>query len=275
MDPYLALAWCFIVFVALLVIGLPWLWWLYIRSLVFAALLLTCPGTAFAQAGSGKSPVNARTNSYGGWQCNRGYRRDGEACVAITVPLNAHLDRYGRGWECDRGHRKDGEVCVAFNIPSNAYLHASGDRWSCDRGYRRANEACVAIKVPANAYLSDTTYGRGWECDRGFRQVDTVCVTIDVPKNAFLQVSGDRWKCERGFRPNGDLCVPVEIPLNGYLHASGDDWKLNEATRELPHRAWPSRCQRLPTSTYREMTGIAIRATPSKWTRAPCGHETL
>ncbi len=28
MDPYLVLAWCFLVFVALLVIGLPSLWWL-------------------------------------------------------------------------------------------------------------------------------------------------------------------------------------------------------------------------------------------------------
>ena len=51
-------------------------------------------------------PANAQPKSYGeGWECDRGYRRGGDVCLAIVVPENAYATNrtYGAGWECLHG----------------------------------------------------------------------------------------------------------------------------------------------------------------------------
>ena len=80
---------------------------------------------------------------------------------AVEVPPNAHLDRLGRDWECDRGYRKSADSCVAIKVPANAYLDSYGRDWKCNRGYRKAANSCVAVDVPANAYLDSS--GRDWK----------------------------------------------------------------------------------------------------------------
>ena len=47
-----------------------------------------------------------------GWQCNRGYRAVDEACVAVKVPENAHIDLFGNGWECNPPYRKQQDGCT-------------------------------------------------------------------------------------------------------------------------------------------------------------------
>ena len=53
------------------------------------------------------------------------------------APMNARAKRYGDGWDCDRGYRKVSQSCVAVKVPTNARLDYSGDGWECNRGYRR------------------------------------------------------------------------------------------------------------------------------------------
>ncbi len=80
-----------------------------------AVLAISVP-VADAQTATPTIPENAKANRYGGgWQCNPGFRRDGESCVAVKVPDNAYRTQgqYGSGWACKRGYRAEGERCVA------------------------------------------------------------------------------------------------------------------------------------------------------------------
>ncbi|MEJ2336304.1 MAG: hypothetical protein P8Y26_11840 [Gemmatimonadales bacterium] len=56
---------------------------------------------------------------------------------ATEAPPNSHAKSYGDGWECDRGFRRVNQSCVAVEVPPNAYLDPSGGRWECSRGYRK------------------------------------------------------------------------------------------------------------------------------------------
>jgi len=47
-----------------------------------------------------------------GWKCDRGYRRDDGACIAVEVAENAHLDYSGNGWECNRPYLKQQDKCA-------------------------------------------------------------------------------------------------------------------------------------------------------------------
>ena len=94
---------------------------------------------------------------------------------AVEVPPNAHLDRSGRDWECDRGYLKSGDTCVAVEVPPNAYLDSYGDNWKCDRGYRKSGNSCVTVEVPANAHLGYS--GRDWVCDPGYRREGDNCAS--------------------------------------------------------------------------------------------------
>ena len=94
---------------------------------------------------------------------------------AVEVPPNAHLDRFGPGWECDRGYRKSGDTCVAVEVPPNAYLDSYGHDWKCNRGYRKTGDSCVAVEVPVNAHLDFSR--RGWVCDPGYRREEDNCVS--------------------------------------------------------------------------------------------------
>ena len=91
-------------------------------------------------------PANAYLRYTGiGWACNRGYRVDGNACVAIAVPANAYLSEatYGPGWKCERGYRAVDTKCVAVQLPENAHLDYSGSDWDCDPPYRKRQNTCA------------------------------------------------------------------------------------------------------------------------------------
>ncbi len=94
---------------------------------------------------------------------------------AVELPPNAHLDRSGRGWECDRGYRKSDDTCVAVEVPPNAYLDSYAENWKCKRGYRKSGNSCAPVEVPANAHLGFS--GRGWACDPGYRREGVNCIS--------------------------------------------------------------------------------------------------
>src|SRR5262252_5104658 len=86
--------------------------------------------------------------------------------ISKDVPVNAQAKPYGTGWECKRGFRWDGAACVVVKLPENAYLSETSYQsgWECKRGYKSDGNSCVAVKVPQNAYLSGS-YGHDWECE--------------------------------------------------------------------------------------------------------------
>ena len=101
------------------------------------------------------------------------------------IPSNAQANVYGYGWDCSRGFRRTGETCVPVEVPVHGYLDSSGEDWDCDRGYLKAARACAAIEVPANAHADNSSFDPGWRCDRGFRQTGDHCERIVLPAHAF------------------------------------------------------------------------------------------
>ena len=180
------------------------------HSLILLVILASAPWTLSASGGSIEVPENAHKKNYGnGWECDLGYRKVDEACIAIEVPANAYPTNtsFGRGWECSYGYRKDHESCLPIKVPPNAYLDTPGDSWKCNRGFREFDTTCVAIKVPANGYLTNSWSGPGWKCDRGSRAIDEACVAVRVPENAHLNYSGNDWECNRPYLKKQKGCV--------------------------------------------------------------------
>jgi hypothetical protein len=87
-----------------------------------------------------------------------------------TLPPHAKWQSWGNGWECQRGYRKEGQHCIEVDIPPHAFLDAFGHDWKCKRRYRRAGERCVPVQVPKHAYLAYS--GHGWTCNDGYQRVD-------------------------------------------------------------------------------------------------------
>ena len=117
-------------------------WWL-----VLFVLLSVVSGVAATEAELAKMPMNAHAKRYGsGWDCDRGYEKVDQSCVAIEVPSNGYLNSSGRDWDCERGFKKGLRSCLALQVPMNAHVGYSGDRWTCDPGYRQQGETCTEDK---------------------------------------------------------------------------------------------------------------------------------
>lgn len=233
-------------------------------TMLIAMLMLTPSANAQVTI-----PENAQSNEYGsGWQCKSGFRKEGDACVAIVLPSNAYLTgfSYNKGWACRRGFVEDGDVCLPLSIPANAYLDASGRRWTCNRGYedndkgvcalivvpehghlnkngngwdckalfRKTYDSCDPINVPENAFLAPTSYGPGWKCHYGYLEANGRCDLINVSEHGFLTGDpyGDGWSCKRGYKRNQKICVEIIMPQNAHLDYSGNDWECDKPFRK-------------------------------------------
>src|SRR3546814_8322833 len=67
---------------------------------------------------------------------------------AADGPQNSHRAVFGVGWECDWGYRREGNGCAPVDLPENAHITAAGNIWECNRGFRRKGGACAAIDLP-------------------------------------------------------------------------------------------------------------------------------
>jgi peptidoglycan hydrolase-like protein with peptidoglycan-binding domain len=52
-----------------------------------------------------------------------------QVATSPGMPANAHLHYSVSKWECDYGYRQQGDECVKFSVPANAHLHYSGRKW--------------------------------------------------------------------------------------------------------------------------------------------------
>ncbi|WP_417522486.1 hypothetical protein [Marinovum sp.] len=192
-------------------------------------------GASAALAQAATVPENAHARSYGdGWECDRGFRPEGDGCESITVPENAYPTNrtYGLGWACQHGYlRVDETACVEVAVPAGGYLDPSGESWSCLRGYKKTGDLCEEVILPANAYLSDETRGSVWTCERGYEGKGDGCVVITVPENAYPNGAsyGQTWSCNRGYRERDGACEAVVVPENAYFHdvSYGPSWRCN------------------------------------------------
>lgn len=86
------------------------------RPMLLASLPALVAAFASAQDVASAELSNARPKLYGGtgteWECDHGLRRDGERCVPVEVPENAHLTTSGNDWDCDSGYRRSGGTCA-------------------------------------------------------------------------------------------------------------------------------------------------------------------
>jgi hypothetical protein len=205
------------------------------RACALAILLIAASGVFDENALRAETvavPDNARPGRYGGWECERGYARDGDACTLISIPSHAYLDASGHRWRCERGYRPANDQCTAVVVPANGYMDDDArNGWRCARGYREAGDKCVRISMPENAYSNESTYGKGWSCDRGYRETPDACIKVNAPANGFLTYRGDDWQCDRGFKRSGDQCVLVTIPAGAYLDSAGTGWKCERGMR--------------------------------------------
>jgi hypothetical protein len=230
------------------------------------AIALTTLFSPLMAIAADEMPANAQVKSYGlEWQCDPGFRRNGDICNPIVVPKNARPTNrpYGRGWECYRGFvEADDTECIKIDVPPHAYLVPSGDRWrcsrgyrtvgsscelvlvpehgylndegrestwACDRGYEKSGTTCSEIFLPENAYLTNRQYGAPWMCERGYRASDNECLKVFIPENAYFDDGSYRkgWKCERGFHAIDGTCVPVEVPPNAHINHAGNGWECD------------------------------------------------
>jgi hypothetical protein len=93
-----------------------------------------------------KIPVNGYLD-YDGKQlkCNRGYLMVDKFCKVINVPKNGFLTKsaYGPGWECERGYQADKDACISIKLPENSHINFSGNNWECNKPYQRRNNQCI------------------------------------------------------------------------------------------------------------------------------------
>jgi hypothetical protein len=85
-------------------------------ALVCLAIFAVPLEPALAQEVKGALPANATAKTYGiGWDCDRGFVKNGESCIAVTTPANAYLtdSNYGIGWACRYGYKKNDQWLIS------------------------------------------------------------------------------------------------------------------------------------------------------------------
>ena len=183
---------------------------------IAATVMIPAPGSG-AEAQTSKSPPeNADWVRYGaGWECRRGYQRQGDACLEVRLPDHAFLTNtiYGKGWECSYGFVENGDRCAAVQVPANASLDLYfGNSWKCLSGYRKSDTGCDLIKVPNHAFLSETANGADGTANEAIGQRRRRASKSMFLPMRFLIDKGDEWRCERGFEMKDDVCSIVHVP---------------------------------------------------------------
>jgi hypothetical protein len=158
-----------------------------------------------------KIPANAHADGeedFGaGWECDRRYHKVNGRCTPVLVPANAYYSEvaFDRDWECNPGFRQEGETCMAVRAPVHGFLVGDHDEWACERGFKKSADSCVAVAVPANGYLDRS--GDDWRCERGFRQEGASCTRLVVPAGAHIDYTGNGWTCGEGLHEQNGACM--------------------------------------------------------------------
>lgn len=175
-------------------------------------------------------PSNAHlTYSGNSWDCNRGFKRsaDGKNCEEIKIPGNAAANFIG-SFNCNSGYKKDGDFCVKAKEIENGKFYETGADFYCLNGYERNEDlrTCGKISIPANA-REDSSSLDGWRCFSGYIKEGSECKEFKLPEHAFWFI--DFWGCEPGYKKNSDnkSCDKISIPENAHAADTFDGWLCN------------------------------------------------
>jgi len=178
-----------------------------------------------------------------GRACLHGYREvRGATCEPVAIPANAFLHASDLIWNCERGYRKQADACAVIDVPETRISPTAGSE-------RDGNAAAATLPRPVPAFPSSfpktrmrrtratapPRFASGASSRptaaanrslspqgpvrttapmapaggaRGYEARKTSCVTIDLPENAHLDRSGNRWQCNRGFQlSEGNRCI--------------------------------------------------------------------
>src|SRR3546814_5751185 len=73
------------------------------RALWFCGALVLAGGAGLSAGNAADGPQNSHRAVFGvGWECDWGYRREGNGCAPVDLPENAHITAAGNIWECNR-----------------------------------------------------------------------------------------------------------------------------------------------------------------------------
>ena len=180
---------------------------------LFHAILVSCilasaavsPHIAFSNAQAQSAPPpNAQARLVGGgWECVHGYRRVGERCIPIPVPVNASLTLNGNTWRCNHGYEREADRCRRLVVPANARLSFDGHSWQCVDGWQRQDGRCFLPDRPEQTGPAAPTD----VCRRGFRlSAGGRCTRFTPPRNAGYDATGHEWICLAGYTREGDGC---------------------------------------------------------------------
>ena len=155
-----------------------------------------------------KVPENAEPNWIGSWNCNIGFKKDGDKCIKIENVEHGKL-LAENGFYCDERYTRDesSRRCVEIKLPENAYWDSSSyTQWSCNQGYVKKDERCEAFKLPEHSFWVGQN---AWDCDAGYMKTDSGqagmtgrCDKVSIPSNAHPSNSYEKWDCDSGFVKN-------------------------------------------------------------------------
>jgi hypothetical protein len=175
-------------------------------------------------------PSNAHlTYSGNSWDCNRGYKLNEEktGCEEITVPSNATANAID-SFNCNSGFKKEGNTCVKVKEIENGRFYESGGDFYCLNGFKKNEDlkTCEKVQIPANA-REDSSSLEGWRCFSGYLKEGNSCKEFKLPEHAFWFI--DFWDCEPGYKKNESAksCEKIKIPDNAHGTATFDGWLCN------------------------------------------------
>lgn len=124
---------------------------------VLPLVLWSCAGLPVAVTGI--SYYAARTAALQGYAqsstrtrtCDRGFRDDGNSCVAVRLPLNASLVPSGHDWHCDAPFLKRHATCVAAQRHAIAPTDSDAADEDCGPDSTRQGSPSCAAHSPAKA----------------------------------------------------------------------------------------------------------------------------
>jgi hypothetical protein len=148
-------------------------------------------------------PANS-TRSGTSCQCNSGYYRSGNLCLANPV-CRANSTHDGAGnCPCNDGFEEVGGQCLAL-CPANSTR--SGTSCTCNSGYYMSGGVCNPNPV---CRVNSTHDGNGdCPCNGGFDDVDGQCL---AQCGANSHREGQSCVCDAGYKDEGGVCVPDEPP---------------------------------------------------------------
>ncbi|HJN43865.1 MAG TPA: hypothetical protein QF572_06770 [Vicinamibacterales bacterium] len=163
---------------------------------VLVGITALLPYSAHSQSQQAPDPVPANAQVVGNaWYCNSGFRRVGNACVALDVPVNAQV--VGNAWYCNSGFRRAGDACVEMTpeeILAQQRLAIAIRASGLNENLEGQSFSLRDVERRCEAYKYSDRYG-DLECRGELRAVQRRCeVYFYDPPNGEIECRGSEFR---------------------------------------------------------------------------------